>query len=123
MPVRTLFSIPVTGALLIQRNVFPTILFTEGYHVFCQNFGFSRDKLVNNILLGGMIACTASKLYVNPWFDKEHQAIAVVWLKMGDKTIPDEEYYVKFYSAIWSFTKALSVLVSIEYLMEYFTVN
>lgn len=117
-PVRALWSIPVTVGGVIQRNTFPTILFTEGYHVMRQNFGFSRDKLMNNFFLGGMIACIASKFYINPWFNEQHVAINAVWFKMGDKTISDEEYYAEFYTAVWAFTKALSVFVSVEVLNQ-----
>ncbi|OAI50113.1 hypothetical protein AYO37_00480 [Opitutia bacterium SCGC AG-212-L18] len=120
MPVRALWHIPVTVGGVIQRNVFPTILFTEGYKVMRQNFGFSKDKLINNFFLGGMIACTVSKFYVNPWFDEQHIAIDAVWLKMGDKTISHEEYYAEFYTAVWAFTKALSVFVSMEIFNQIF---
>lgn len=118
---RKLIDIPVTVAQTIQHNIFPTILFTEGYHVFRQNFGFSRDKAANNLLLCGMILCTASKFFVNPWFDKEHEAIDAIWYKMGDKTIPNEEYYASFNAAIWEFTKALSALVSTQVLNGIFS--
>lgn len=159
MPIRALIYIPVTAAQTIQQNIFPSILFTEGSHVFRQNFGFSREKLiggivlgtlilgspetivrnlflggmaivicsqsrekaVNNLFLYGMALCTISKFYINPWFDKEHEAINAIWFKMSDKTISDAEYFESFYATIWEFTKALSALVSTQVLNSIFS--
>lgn len=154
-PLRSLINIPVTTALTIQQNVFPTILFTEGYHVFRQNFGFlperlipslllagavylqspenmilllslggaltgissrSRETMYNNLLLYGMVLCTISKFYVNPWFTEEHEAIDADWYQITNKTIPDAEYDASFYGHLWDFTKALSTLVLTEVL-------
>ncbi len=163
MPVRALIYIPVTVVQTIQQNVFPSILLTEGLHVFRQNFGLSQERVIgnlvgslvlgtviltspestvlkvflgaiaigisspsvekalNNLLLYGMVLCTISKFYVNPWFDKEHESINAIWHKMSDKTIPDEEYYKSFYASVWEFTKALSAMVSMEVLNNIFS--
>lgn len=59
LPIRALFYIPVKGAQIIQRNVFPTILFTEGYHLFRQHLGFSSEKLVQNLVIAGFIYLTS----------------------------------------------------------------
>ncbi len=111
-PVRALFSISVTTVRVIQQNVFPSILITEGYKAFCQNFGLSKDKVFNNILLGCMMACTASKFYVNPWFSESHENINAAWYKIDDKTISDEEYFAQYYAALSNFLMVLSIYIS-----------
>lgn len=112
LPARALLYIPVTVVQVVQEIVFPSILFQEGRHVFRQNFGFSRECIINNLLLSGMVICTASRLWINPWFDKEHEAVHATWHKINDKGISDESYYQEFYSCIWNFTKSLFALIS-----------
>lgn len=64
-PVRSLFSIPVRFAQIIQRNTIPTILFTEGYHVFRQNFGVELNKFFPMALAGGLVALQSSNILLN----------------------------------------------------------
>lgn len=110
-PIRTLVYFPVTVAQTVQENVFPSILFTEGYKVFSKNFGFSREQAFNNLLLGGMFACMASKFWINPWFDETHQRIDAIWYQATNTSIPNSDYNAEFYSTIWNFSLALGTRV------------
>jgi hypothetical protein len=67
--------------------------------------------LQNNLLLYGIAICTFAKVYINPWFDEEHEAINGVWHNIGNTTIADNEYFTSFFASVWNFASSLFVLL------------
>ncbi len=116
--LRTIFNIPVNVAHVLQENILPKILLTEGYSVFNKNFGLSRDKMWNNLLLGGIVACTLSNFWINPWLDGEEESVTAIWHQATNTSIPD--YYPKFYSSLGRFALSLCAHVCAEVLEHIF---
>lgn len=122
--VRALFTMPVEGVKIglkiLQENTFPEVLLTEGYKVFNKNFGFSRDKAWNNILLGGIIGCVLSNIWINPLLDEHHAKIDAIWYQATNTSISNEDYNAEFYSAIGKFAFSLAAHVFFEILEHTF---
>lgn len=104
---------PALAARTIQEIFFPSILFTEGYKFFKNNFGFRREFLANNILLASIALCSASKIWVNPWFDIKHEGLNDAWNAVTDKEITDENFYSQFYGSIGPFMLSLATQIAI----------
>lgn len=114
-PVRVLFSMTVKACNIVKENIlFPDILLTEGYQVLRNNFGFSRDKMWNNAVLGGMLSFSLANLWINPWLDEQHAEVDAVWYQVTNRSIPDEKYMVEFYSATLKFAAVLGLHVACE---------
>lgn len=113
-PVRMLLSIPVTAFKVVQENVFPEILLTEGHYILRNHFGFSRDKMLNNAILGGMLSFSLVNLWINPWLDEKHAEIDAIWYKAPNMSIPNDEYMAEFYSATLKFAGVLGLHVLCE---------
>lgn len=105
---------PALAARTVQNTFLPSILFTEGYKVFRDNFGLSKKFWMNNVLLAGMAACSASKLWINPWFDLKHEALNEAWNSVEKKDISDQTFYSDFYSSITVFMGSLVIHILVE---------
>lgn len=119
-PIRTLLYIPVSVAQKVQQNLFPSFLFTQGYRVLRTNFGFTREKMVNDILLVGMVSCMVSKFWINPYFDKTQKQLNAQWLQADNTTIPEADYETEFYTKLGSFFLSLGAKLTMDVLNKCF---
>lgn len=109
--IRSIFDIPVNTVQIVSNWFLPSILFTEGLSVL-SNFGFSWNKMTNNILFCSMLGSTFASLYITSWYFDKYSDVFSYFGKMDDLSIPDDEFYEGFYNILLDFSKA-SLMVNL----------
>lgn len=120
--IRALFSFVATAGQTIIPNPLPVILLSEGYSIFRKNFGFTREKAFNNLLLFGISACVLSKFWINPWYFKKSEEVHAHWYQATNATISDVDYYDEFYSSMYVNAIAIAVFGLLSQLTDFLRV-